>query len=63
LIVAAVPGADVLVLIADVRDVESVRAAVQSVIRHFGKLDILVANAGAITAFTPCEDLLLLMVT
>jgi NAD(P)-dependent dehydrogenase (short-subunit alcohol dehydrogenase family) len=53
LIVAAVPRADVLVLAADVRDVESVRAAVESVLRHFGKLDILIANAGAITAFTP----------
>jgi NAD(P)-dependent dehydrogenase (short-subunit alcohol dehydrogenase family) len=53
IIVAAVPGVDVLVLNADVRDVESVRAAVESVLRHFGKLDILIANAGAITSFTP----------
>jgi NAD(P)-dependent dehydrogenase (short-subunit alcohol dehydrogenase family) len=53
IIVAAVPGADVLVLSADVRDVESVRAAVQNVLRYFGKLDILIANAGAITLFTP----------
>jgi NAD(P)-dependent dehydrogenase (short-subunit alcohol dehydrogenase family) len=56
IIVTAVPGTDVLVLTADVRDMESVRAAVQSALRHFGKLDILIANAGAITAFTPCED-------
>ena len=56
LIVAAVPGADVLVLAADVRDVESVRAAVESVIQRFGKLDILIANAGAITVFTPSKD-------
>ena len=55
-IVAAVPGADVLVIVADVRDVESVRGAVESVLRHFGKLDILIANAGAITLFTPRED-------
>jgi NAD(P)-dependent dehydrogenase (short-subunit alcohol dehydrogenase family) len=41
IIVAAVPGADVLVLTADVCDVESVRAAVQGVLRQFGKLDIL----------------------
>ena len=56
IIVAAVPGVDVLVLNADVRDVESVRTAVESVLRHFGKLDILIANAGAITSFTPRED-------
>jgi NAD(P)-dependent dehydrogenase (short-subunit alcohol dehydrogenase family) len=56
LIVAAVSGADVLVLAADVRDAESVRAAVESVLRRFGKLDILIANAGAITAFTPSEN-------
>ncbi|KAF8469860.1 NAD-P-binding protein [Russula ochroleuca] len=53
LIVADVPGADVLVLAADVCDVEAVRGAVQSVLRRFGKLDILIANAGAVTAFTP----------
>ncbi len=55
IIVAAVPNADVFVLTADVRDVESVRNAVESVVRHFGKLDILIANAGAITLFTPGE--------
>ncbi|KAI0266641.1 NAD-P-binding protein [Russula aff. rugulosa BPL654] len=53
LIVAAVPGADVLVLTADVRDVDGVRSAVQDVLQHFGKLDILIANAGVITSFTP----------
>ena len=56
MIVAAVPGADVLVLTADVRDVEGVRDTMESVLRHFGKLDILIANAGAITLFTPRED-------
>jgi NAD(P)-dependent dehydrogenase (short-subunit alcohol dehydrogenase family) len=55
MIVAAVPGADVFVLTADVRDIESVRSAVDGVLRHFGKLDILIANAGAITSFTPGE--------
>jgi len=55
MIVAAVPGADVLVLTADVRDIESARNAVGDVLRHFGKLDILIANAGAITSFTPGE--------
>ena len=56
MIVAAVPSVDVLVLTADVRDVEGVRSAVQDVLQHFGKLDILIANAGAITSFTPRED-------
>ena len=58
LIIAAVPGADVLVLVADVRDVESVRGAVESVIQRFGKLDILIANAGAISVLTPSKDTL-----
>ena len=58
LIVAAIPGADVLVLAADVCDVEAVRGAVQGVLRRIGKLDILIANAGAVTAFTPSENLL-----
>jgi NAD(P)-dependent dehydrogenase (short-subunit alcohol dehydrogenase family) len=44
LIITAVPGTDVLVLTADVRDVESVRGAVKSVIQRFGKLDILITN-------------------
>jgi NADPH:quinone reductase-like Zn-dependent oxidoreductase len=48
-------GAEVLVLAADVRDVEGARDAVRGVLRRFGKLDILVANAGAITAFTSSE--------
>ncbi len=56
MIVAVVPGADVLVLTADVCDVEGVRSAVQAVLQHFGKLDILIANAGAITSFTPREN-------
>jgi NAD(P)-dependent dehydrogenase (short-subunit alcohol dehydrogenase family) len=56
LIVAAVPGVDVLVLAADVRDVESVRVAVESVLERFGKLDILIANAGAISPFIPSEN-------
>lgn len=45
-----------LVLTADVRDIEGVRSAVQDVLKHFGRLDILIANAGAITSFTPRED-------
>ena len=52
---AGAHGAEVLVIAADVRDVESARDAVRSVLRRFGKLDILIANAGAITAFTSSE--------
>jgi NAD(P)-dependent dehydrogenase (short-subunit alcohol dehydrogenase family) len=59
IIVAAVPGADVFVLTADVRDIESVRSTVDGVLGHFGKLDMLIANAGAITSFTPGECYLL----
>jgi NAD(P)-dependent dehydrogenase (short-subunit alcohol dehydrogenase family) len=54
-IIAAVPGADVLVLAADVREMESAQSAVESVIQRFGKLDILIANAGAISVFTPSK--------
>jgi NAD(P)-dependent dehydrogenase (short-subunit alcohol dehydrogenase family) len=48
----------VLVLTANVCDVEDVQSVVQDVLQHFGKLDILITNAGAITSFTPREDLL-----
>lgn len=51
--------ADVLVLTADVRDIESARDAVRSVLQRFGKLDILIANAGAITSFTPSKPITL----
>ena len=54
-VTAGAHGAEVLVIAADVRDVESARDAVRSVLRRFGKLDILIANAGAITAFTSSE--------
>ena len=59
IIIAAVQGADVFVLTADVRDIESVRNAVDGVLHYFGKLDILIANAGAITSFTPGKCYLL----
>lgn len=39
-------GDRVLVIAGDVRDSESLHAAVQETVRHFGKLDILVPNAG-----------------
>jgi len=48
-ILDAVPGTEVLVLVADVRDAQSAERAVQTLLARFGKLDIVVANAGAIT--------------
>ena len=51
-IVAAVPNAELLLLSADVRDVQSTEKAVQAVLARFGKLDILICNAGAIAPIT-----------
>jgi NADP-dependent 3-hydroxy acid dehydrogenase YdfG len=48
-ILQAVPSAEVLVLVVDVRDTENAERAVQAVLARFGRLDILVANAGAIS--------------
>jgi NAD(P)-dependent dehydrogenase (short-subunit alcohol dehydrogenase family) len=53
--VAPQADAEVLVLPADVRDVEGARGAVRDVLECFGKLDILIANAGAVSAFSPRE--------
>ena len=50
-ILDAVPSAEVLVLVVDVRESTSVEQAVQALLAHFGRLDILVANAGAISPF------------
>ncbi|KAI0066528.1 NAD-P-binding protein [Artomyces pyxidatus] len=43
---ADVPGARVLVFAVDVRDTAPASKAVADTVKHFGKLDILVANAG-----------------
>ncbi|KAH9971430.1 NAD-P-binding protein [Lactifluus volemus] len=48
-ILSIVPGAQVLVLPADVRDTEAVNAAVQATLSRFKRLDIVIANAGAAT--------------
>jgi NAD(P)-dependent dehydrogenase (short-subunit alcohol dehydrogenase family) len=43
------PRADVLVFVVDVRDTAAAERAVQAAVTHFGRLDVLVANAGAAT--------------
>jgi hypothetical protein len=65
-ILKAVPSAEVLVIVADVRDTESAERAVQALLARFGRLDILVANAAAITPVEQsayCTLLLLLLKT
>ena len=47
-ILEAVPGAEVLAIVADARDTQSAEQAVRAVVARFGKLDTLVANAGVI---------------
>ena len=42
------PTAQVLTFPADVRDVKKVEEAVAATVAHFGRLDILVSNAGMI---------------
>lgn len=50
-------GAEALGLIADVREPESVAAAVAATVERFGRLDSLVANAGVNPAFVRPEEL------
>ncbi|MBC3759451.1 SDR family oxidoreductase [Hyunsoonleella sp. SJ7] len=49
-------GAKAIGIKADVRDFESQQEAVSSVLEHFGKLDVLIANAG-LGRFGSIEDL------
>jgi NAD(P)-dependent dehydrogenase (short-subunit alcohol dehydrogenase family) len=51
-VLSVAPRADVLVLAVDVRDTAAAETAVQAAVAHFGRLDLLVANAGATTPWT-----------
>jgi len=46
---AAVSGAHVLAVPADVRDPKAIEVAVQATLERFGRLDIRIANAGAVS--------------
>ncbi|KAI0056299.1 NAD-P-binding protein [Artomyces pyxidatus] len=50
-ILAALPGAQVLTFTADVRDVARAEEAVKAAVERFGRLDIVVANAGLLRPF------------
>jgi NAD(P)-dependent dehydrogenase (short-subunit alcohol dehydrogenase family) len=51
-VLSVAPRADVLVFAVDVRDTAAAEAAVQAAAAHFGRLDLLVANAGASTPWS-----------
>jgi NAD(P)-dependent dehydrogenase (short-subunit alcohol dehydrogenase family) len=48
------PSAKVLTFPADVRDVKKVEGVVAATVAHFGRLDILIANAGALRPLDKC---------
>ncbi|KAI0065033.1 NAD-P-binding protein [Artomyces pyxidatus] len=50
-IIKEVPDAQVFTYVTDVKDVKQAEAAVKATVAHFGKLDILVANAGKLRPF------------
>lgn len=53
---AIVPGAHVLVVPTDVRDPKATEAAIQTTLARFGRLDVLIANAGALSNVTQMLD-------
>ena len=55
---SSVPSAQVLVVPADVRDVQAVDTAVQVTLSRFGRIDIVVANAGTATNISKCTSVL-----
>jgi predicted amino acid dehydrogenase len=51
-VLSIAPQANVIVSTIDVRDTAAAEAAVEEAAKHFGRLDVLVANAGAATPMT-----------
>ncbi len=50
-------GGEAVVLEADVSNVEAVQAAVKTLAERFGRIDIVLANAGINGVWAPIEDL------
>ena len=50
------PGAQVLTFTVDVKDPAAAERAIEETAKHFGKLDVLVANAGACLPFEKREQ-------
>ncbi len=50
-------GGDALPLVADIADAEAVARAVDALTRHYGRLDIVVANAGINGVWAPIDEL------
>lgn len=51
-------GAEAIPLAADISDDIRLKAGVDDLVRHFGRLDVVVANAGVNGTWAPIEDLL-----
>jgi NAD(P)-dependent dehydrogenase (short-subunit alcohol dehydrogenase family) len=49
--------ADFIAITADVKDEASVKAAIDRTVAHFGRLDIVVANAGVVPPWSETRDL------